>query len=168
MTSKLVRILGLLLLLAVLIGLWMFFKTIPPKKISLENWNVVMHKGNTLNVKDIRKPALINFWATWCKPCIEELPVIEELHRLSMEKQWSVMAFTYEDTARVASFLASKDYSFNFGSILKDENSPVINTFPTTYFIGTDGEVLWRKVGMLDMPAAEIIKEIEASQTAKP
>ncbi len=161
MGKKLIKIIGLLLLLLVIFGIWYKFKNIPPKKIALDNWQVSLYKGPVLDVNNIQKPALVNFWASWCKPCVEEFPVIEAVHKATLAKHWSVMAFTYEDTTKISAFLKDKDYSFNFGSIVKGAHTPEVNSYPTTYFVSPKGEVVWRHVGMLEKSADEIIAEIE-------
>lgn len=92
----------------------------------------------------------LNFWATWCPPCREEMPSMEVMHQELAGFPFQVVAIdVQEQQSTVASFAEEMDYSF---PILLDESGRVaanygVRGIPTTYFISPKGTVLGMLVG---------------------
>lgn len=106
------------------------------------------------------RPLLINLWATWCAPCVVELPTLEAL-----AKQGKVRVLTVSqdmsDPAKVSQFLAERggpslepwldpqnDLSFHYGT----------GTLPTTIYYDANGREVWRFVGEKDWSGEEAAK----------
>jgi peroxiredoxin len=95
---------------------------------------------------------LISFWATWCKPCIEELPEIEKMYREFKEKGLKVFAISTDGektSAKVEPFAKSKKFSL---TVLLDPNSDVArkyyaNNVPHTVLINSKGEIVFSHSG---------------------
>ncbi len=105
------------------------------------------------------KPVLVNLWATWCRPCITELPM---LNTIADEGKLRVLAVSQDsgEPAKVAAFLKERgltaldlwldpenDLSFHFG-----DGS---GTLPTTVLYDAAGREVWRVVGERDWTSAE-------------
>ncbi len=97
-------------------------------------------------------PILISFWATWCKPCIKEMPHLHELYHRYKEHGFLVMAIS-EDSPRslskVKSFIAGKKYDF---LVLLDENNAVQRKFnfralPYTVLLDKEGHIIYSRMG---------------------
>ncbi len=92
----------------------------------------------------------LNFWATWCPPCREEMPSMEVMHQELADFPFRVVAIDVQERPdAVASFVEEMGYSF---PILLDESGRVaanygVRGIPTTYFISPDGTVLGMLVG---------------------
>lgn len=89
------------------------------------------------------KVVLLNFWATWCGPCVEEMPAFERLYGEYGEEIAILAVNCMEDTISVAQFLADKGYTF---PIAYDPEGAVNMKYPTdgipyTLVIGKDGTV---------------------------
>jgi len=120
--------------------------------------------GQTISLSDLRgKPVLLNFWATWCGPCVHEMPFIQEIYELWTGKSPSVMVLTVnvkESSSRVKEFM--KSYGLSFPVLLDTKGSVAakynIRGIPTTFLIDKDGIVQGIKVG-----AFRNKEEIEAS-----
>ncbi|MFG6148811.1 TlpA family protein disulfide reductase [Halobacillus sp. B23F22_1] len=113
----------------------------------------------TLDGKNVKLSELegqkvfLNFWATWCPPCKEEMPEMEKFHE-EYGDEVVVLAVNATETesneSDVDKYIEEEGYTF---PILLDKDSKVNNDYqamsiPTTYFIGTDGQVQEpRKVG---------------------
>jgi len=90
---------------------------------------------------------LVDFWATWCKPCIHELPNLQKTYQAQHEDGFEVIAIsldTEEDTLR--SFVKARDLPWNviFGG--KGWDTPLAKQFgvsgiPATFLIGKDGSL---------------------------
>ncbi len=94
-----------------------------------------------------KKFTLLNFWATWCPPCVHELPSLQELSDKMDRERFSILAVsvdTEKDTARIFEF--RDKYGLKF-SIAQDKDSEIANNwgarqFPSTFLIGPKGEIL--------------------------
>ena len=111
-------------------------------------------EGRTHRLADYRgKVVLVNFWATFCEPCLSELPAIERLRAALAEKPFVVLAVQMGGSARTARDKAEA-LGLHF-PVLVDRDSHVtaawgVDTLPTTFVVDTDGEVAFRRVGVLD------------------
>ena len=90
------------------------------------------------------KPVLVNFWATWCEPCREEMPKIQEVQRLFGEKGLIVLAIDAGETPEVArKYIEEHGYTFR---VLLDHDETVYGKFkvfglPALFLIGRDGNM---------------------------
>jgi len=108
--------------------------------------------GANFNTSEIKNdgPIVIDFWATWCKPCIKELMAIDEdFVDLQEETNVKIYAISIDDsksTAKVAPFVNGKAWEFE---VLLDENSDfkramgVINV-PHTFVFDKNGKLMWQ------------------------
>ena len=111
------------------------------KKIKLENY---LSNG----------PVLINFWATWCAPCIKEMPYLDQFEKKYQDKGFSVLAVSVDNQkslSQVRSFIKTKKFSFD---IFLDPNMQIFkklngNLMPTNVLIDKSGKVVWRHYGYL-------------------
>ena len=123
-------------------------------------------QGKKHSLADYRgKVVLINFWATWCAPCREEMPSIERL-RASLEgRPFAVLAVNLaEPESRIQKFLDAMPLGF---TILLDRDTKTTRAWqakvlPATYIVGADGAIRYRHVGELDWSKPEIRKQIIA------
>jgi thiol-disulfide isomerase/thioredoxin len=102
---------------------------------------------------------LINFWATWCVPCRDEMPSIERL-RASLEgRRFVVLAVNLaEPESRIQKFLEAVPVRF---PVLLDRDTQAARAWqakllPATYVVGADGRIRYRHLGELDWSAPEV------------
>ena len=104
------------------------------------------------------KVVFLNFWATWCIPCREEMPALEQLHQTFQQQDLIILAINLKEGAeQVKTFFQQRTLSF---PALLDQNGTVFRDYsvagmPTTYLIGRDGKLLARGVGGRDWTRAE-------------
>lgn len=99
--------------------------------------------GEPVDMEKLKgKPTLINFWFTACKPCIEEMPVLNELQSRFSDSV-NFIAVTYESTKKVKPFLQQKTFGFTHVTGAKKliDSLKMIH-FPTTVFLDKDGRVV--------------------------
>ena len=131
----------------------------------LPDVNGVKHK-----LSDYRgKWVVLNYWATWCPPCLEEIPELEKFHIRHKDKDALVVGVNLEeiDAASLRKFMG--EYLINYPVLLGGltETTPFgpVQGLPTTYLISPKGEVAINQLG--GVTSAEIEKFI-ASQSAPP
>jgi thiol-disulfide isomerase/thioredoxin len=101
------------------------------------------------------KPLLINFWATWCTPCIEELPLINAFYRENKANGWQVLALAIDKPTAVRSFLATMPLEFPIGmaGVTGTELVRVMGNpgggLPFSVVLTGEGTVAQRKLGRL-------------------
>jgi peroxiredoxin len=107
--------------------------------------------GKMIRLEDFRgKVVFLNFFATWCVPCREEMPAMERLHRMYREKGLVVLAVDIRESAKdVRGFV--QELKLTYPALL-DEDGSVAYTYgirpvPATYLIGRDGKMRWRAFG---------------------
>ena len=111
------------------------------------------------------KVVLVNFWATWCAPCLEEMPSIERLRQSLAGRAFAVLAVNLaEPDERVQAFLAKVPVGF---PVLMDREATAARAWkarmlPATFIVGTDGRVRYSYVGELDWSREPVRKQIAA------
>jgi thiol-disulfide isomerase/thioredoxin len=114
------------------------------KTLTNYNWTLRDKDNNVLNLQELKgKVILINFWATWCPPCIAEMPSLQKLYNDYNDKV--VFLFVTTDWFNtIKSFLDKNKYTFKV--YRPDENGYPeflnINTIPRTFLIDKEGNII--------------------------
>ena len=113
-------------------------------------------KGNDVSLEAQRgKVVMINFWATWCPPCIKELPTMIELKESLADKPFEILAINMgEEPWVIEQFLAKFDATFNFplllDSIGKVATAYKVSGLPATMLVDKEGRIAFGGVGERD------------------
>ncbi len=128
--------------------------------------NIVIdtNKGVTFDLSKTDKPALINFWATWCPPCRAEMPGLQNLYEEYGNKIDFVMVDLGETKEAVEDFLVENEiYTFPIAYDIDNTYGFKFNItgIPTTYIIGKDKKIKNLIVGMrTDKQYKEFIEKV--------
>lgn len=101
------------------------------------------------------KLLIVNYWASWCPPCIEEMPLLDRYAKARADRNVAVIGIAEDDPATVRSYLAthSVDYPILLGGMGTAGNSALLgnirNVLPYTVLIGRDGRLLARHAGLV-------------------
>src|SRR5687767_15661586 len=128
--------------------------------------------GRTLTPESLKgKVVLINFFATWCGPCVAEMPHLQkQVHeRFKDESNFVMVSVAREQTeADVKPFVAEHKLTFPFAIDPKREAYALFATkyIPRNYVIGADGKILYQHVGFSDAELAKMVDTIDKALAA--
>lgn len=92
------------------------------------------------------RTVFLNFWATWCKPCIQEMPSIENAKNMLENKEVVFLMASGESTEEIDAFHNSHNYDFNYVRIENSEDIGV-HILPTTFIFDAAGELAFSESG---------------------
>lgn len=122
----------------------------------------------TLDAKDFKisdykgKRVLLNFWATWCRPCVMEMPSMNKAFQELKDENYVFFAASNEPIAKIAGFAQSTKYDFTFIKA-DDQFRPFpVSVIPMTLIFDTNGEVAMTLTGSMAWDEAEILKQLRA------
>lgn len=140
--------------------------------------NVKSQSVNNFQLKDIEnttqsfdglkgeKLTLIDFWASWCKPCMKAIPELNKIYETYVDKGVQVIGINCDGPRSISKVTPlSKSLQIKY-PVLLDLNSEVMNdlnllAFPTLILVNTEGKILWIHEGYVSGDAEIIISEIE-------
>ncbi len=141
--------------------------TVVKKAVPASDFELQDMDEEKVKLSDYRgKVVLLNFWATWCPPCIREMPSMERLHQQVDADDFKVIAVNQmEDVDQVFAFTGQLEVDPTF-AILFDSTSEVsrdyaVRGLPTTYLIDKQGNIRYRAVGGREFDHTEVIKTIK-------
>jgi len=135
-----------------------FDKTAWPANMATPKIEAVDLQGNAWNTTELAgKVVVLNFWATWCAPCKDELPTLQTLHDISDAHTVVLTINVREPAARAARYVQSTGMTFSVISDAKGELAKRwgVTVYPTTILIAPNGQARWRIVGDVDWSGAQ-------------
>ena len=127
------------------------------------NWQLQDGEGKTINFIDSKnKVVLINFWATWCPPCIAEMPSLDKLYK-DYKDRVDFYFVSNEKIEVVQGFIDKKNYDIKV-QIPTTKYPEVfdISTIPRTYLIDKSGLIVMDKTGAANWNSEKVRATIEA------
>ena len=124
-----------------------------------EVWKQVLLQpaGGQLVIADLRgKPLLLNFWATWCPPCVKEMPLLDAFYQTHRARGWQVVGLAVDSPTPVRAFLERVPVSFPIGlagmegSELSRALGNPTGALPFTVVLNTKGDVVVQKLGSIE------------------
>jgi thiol-disulfide isomerase/thioredoxin len=117
---------------------------------------------NKVNLTSFKgKKVVINYWATWCSPCIKEMPELKRAEEILQNYNYIFLLVSDETISKISAFKNEKKFDFNF---LKSVNSNEINgiySLPTTYIFDENGKKVETFVGVVAWDSQRIINKLK-------
>jgi peroxiredoxin len=156
--------------LVFILSVVLFVFTIQAQETSIPNVEIKTLDGKVFNTSDIKndgKPIIIDFWATWCKPCVQELEAIESVYKQWQEetgvKIYAISVDNSRSMSRVAPFVNTKGWEYE---VLLDPNSVfkeamnVVNV-PHVFLLNGSGEIVHQHTAYADGDEDELFELIK-------
>jgi thiol-disulfide isomerase/thioredoxin len=124
---------------------------------SLPDFSMPDMDGKQRNIKEWQgKILIINFWATWCPPCMKEMPEFEAIQQEFGNKGVQFIGIALDDAEPVKEFITKKKITYpilvgqDSGTKIAHDLGNVINTVPFTVIFDINGQLIKRQMGTLD------------------
>jgi serine/threonine protein kinase len=114
-----------------------------PPEINAADW---LNTNSPASLESLRgKTVLVEFWATWCGPCIAGIPHLNQMQKKYQDKGFRILSLTAEDRETVEAFQKGRQAPIEYTVGLGSESSKTygVNGIPAAFLIGTDGKLLW-------------------------
>lgn len=114
-------------------------------------------------LENIDKPILVNYWATWCPPCVREFPDLEEMYKNYKDKMNFIAVNSAETKSVIEAFMTKNKFTI---PVAMDSDNRVgmmygIQSIPTTFIVNTEGVIVFAQLGM--MTKTQMKQAIESS-----
>ena len=153
-----------------IIGFLALFVTSFSQNRTLPSVEVKDLKGSLINIQDVKNdgnPIVISFWATWCKPCKNELNTIAEVY-----KEWQdstnikIVAVSIDDsrsTLLVKPYVTTSGWDYD---VYLDPNRELsrslgVSTVPHLFLLDENGNIVWEHVGYIEGDEEELLEQIK-------
>ncbi len=128
------------------------------------NWLLTDINGNQINLNEYKgKVVFINLWATWCPPCVGEMPEIQKLYKhFKNNDKVKFLMITSDPVSKIKKFINKRSYTFPVYQY--NSNPPIpfrVKSIPTTFIINKSGKIVIKKTGAANWGGSKTIKIIE-------
>jgi thiol-disulfide isomerase/thioredoxin len=134
------------------------------KVISNYNWRLKDVSETDFDFNSTKgKVIVINFWATWCPPCIAEMPSLEDLYQKYKTNDNVVFLFvSNEDVSVIKNFMSKKEYTFKvYQSLTEYPTEFNVSSIPRTFVISKKGDIVIDKSGAADWNSERVTNTID-------
>ncbi len=139
----------------------------PKDRIQLQtyNWQLIDSQNRLTNLNQYKgKVIVINNWATWCPPCVAELPSLKKLYENYQDNKDIVFLFVAQDKPeKVKAFLQKNDFQELPVYFMQSDMPSQLqsSSIPTTYIINKKGEIVVKKTGAADWNSGQVHKILD-------
>ncbi|MFD2999769.1 TlpA family protein disulfide reductase [Pontibacter toksunensis] len=131
-----------------------------PQNVDWKALQLTDLQGKAVSLKDYEdKVLLVNVWATWCKPCIQEMPTMDKLQQQHPDKL-ALLTVSDEAVDKLRKFRNRYNYSFSFIKANTPLAEQSLTVYPMTYLLSPDGDVEAVYLGALDWNSPKIQKKL--------
>ncbi|MGB1114476.1 MAG: TlpA family protein disulfide reductase [Flavobacteriaceae bacterium] len=107
------------------------------------------------------KRIVLNYWATWCGPCIKEMPALKITEDLLENHNYAFLLVSDETISKISDFKMNKKFDFNYLKSVKSIETLGIYSLPTSYIFDENGKKIETIVGTISWDSEEIIEKLK-------
>jgi thiol-disulfide isomerase/thioredoxin len=116
------------------------------------NLDLSVYKGNKI---------VINYWATWCGPCIKEMPSIKRAEEILEDYGYTFLLISDETISKISKFKNDRNLDFNFVKSIESYESLGIYSMPTSFIFDENGKKIETIVGAIEWDSEEMINKLK-------
>ena len=133
----------------------------PEKDTFISKIKLADLKGETLDKEQFKnKIVILNLWATWCTPCIREMPDLVKMQN-ELPGDFVLLLASDESLEKIQQFTERRPFDLTFTQIQTSVESLGVYSLPTTFIIGKDGQLLETLVGAREWDSPEQIEQLK-------
>ena len=107
------------------------------------------------------KRIVINYWATWCGPCIKEMPTIKRAEEILEDYGYIFLLVSDETISKISKFKNDRNFDFNFLKSIESYETLGIYSMPTSYIFDEHGKIIETIVGAIEWDSEEMINKLK-------
>ncbi len=107
------------------------------------------------------KRIVINYWATWCGPCIKEMPTIKRAEEILEDYGYIFLLVSDETVSKISKFKNDRNFDFNFLKSIESYETLGIYSMPTSYIFDENGKIIETIVGAIEWDSEEMINKLK-------
>ena len=104
---------------------------------------------------------VISYWATWCGPCIKEMPSIKRAEKILKDYGYTFLLVSDETISKISKFKNEKNFDFNFLRSSKPFETLGVYSMPTSYIFDENGKIIETIVGAIEWDSEEMINKLK-------
>ena len=117
---------------------------------------------NNLDLSVYKKGKIvISYWATWCAPCIKEMPGIKRAEEILEEYGYTFLLVSDETVSKISEFKNEWNFDFNFLKSSKSFETLGVYFMPTSYIFDENGQIIETIVGAIEWDSEEMINKLK-------
>ena len=117
---------------------------------------------NNLDLSEYKKGKIvINYWATWCAPCIKEMPSMKRAEEILEEYGYTFLLVSDETISKISSFKNEWNFDLNYLKSTKSFESLGVYAMPTSYIFDANGQLIETIVGAIEWDTEEMINKLK-------
>lgn len=118
--------------------------------------------GNNLDLSVYKEGKIvINYWATWCRPCIKEMPSLKRAEEILEDYGYTFLLVSDETISKISKFKNDRNFDFNFLKSIKSFETLGIYSMPTSYIFDENGKLIETIVGAIEWDSEEMINKLK-------
>ena len=107
------------------------------------------------------KRIVINYWATWCGPCIKEIPSIKRAEEILEDYGYIFLLVSDETVSKISKFKNDRNFDLNFLKSIESYETLGIYSMPTSYIFDENGKIIKTIVGAIEWDSEEMINKLK-------
>lgn len=153
---------GLVFAIVVAYNVLIYASTTP--QFNLDNFSFTDLDGRPIDLRKIRgKAIVVNIWATWCGPCIAEMPHIENAYNRFKKDSVVFLIASDEPVEKIFRFKEKKNINLPFCSFtMKDIPVPMSQARPQTYIFNSKGELIYNRIGAFKWDDETVLNRLQS------